>query len=361
MQGIRNLLSLIAGLLLSVIVAELVLRGLPVTMGLYRTHEHASWPLNAYGPHQNYSYSMTWQMANPHRGKTNNYGQIAPFDYSPDSHPVVTIGDSFIEAQMNDYSDTLQGELGRLLGKQQAVYGFGFSGNSLAEYLAVARLTQAEFAPVGMVFLIIDNDIKESWTNRQGHHYFAFDGDKIKEAYLPLSNGGTAQQIRKLIGDSALYRYIQVNLGFSIDGVIAKRSNNKGKEAQPQNTGEEYSRRAVDYFLTSLPAASRLPADRLVLIFDADREKIYNPAAPDRKAADSAKLQTYLKDRAKALGFSVVDTAPLFAEHYKKNHQRFDFTPTDRHWNGLAHHLAADAAARILSEKIPSTQPISKR
>ena len=347
MKYVRVLLSIILGFAFSALVAEAVLRLLPVSMGLYRTKNHDAWPLYAYGPHQSFTYSLTWQMLYPNRGTTNNYGHIAPFDFLRGSRPVLVIGDSFIEAMMNRYEDTLQGELGRLLEHKVPVYGLGFAGNSLAEYLAVARMAKAEFSPEAMVFMIVDNDIKESFLGRVGHRFFEIDGARVREAYLPLNSISNAQRIREVAGDSALYRYVQVNLGFSLAGVVERRM--PTAVAQPQDSSqkdEAPSRKAVDYFLKSLPEASGIPPERLVLVFDADREKLYDPTRHGRRGPDSAAMQTYLARQAEKLGFATIDMKLVFSEEYKKNKQKFDYTPVDRHWNGLGHRLAAEEVAR---------------
>ena len=352
MRSIRVVLSILAGFLASLLLAELSLRTLPVSMGLYRTQKHDAWPLHAYGPNQNFSYSMTWQMLHPNRGMTNNYGQISPFDYSSGKKPLMVVGDSFIEAQMNSYQDTLQGNLDRLLNGQLPVYSFGFSGNSLAEYLAVSRMAKDEFEPRGIVFLIIDNDVKESWTNRSGHHYFKISGNSVTEAYLPFDTGTTSQKLRAKIGDSSLFRYIQVNLAFTLEGAIERRKAPQRTAQVQSSESEENSRLAYKYFLDTLPEASGLPTNRLTLVFDSDRETIYTPSQPPRKRVDSPETQSEFKTLARRLVYNVIDTEPLFKENFAKKRQRFDYTPIDRHWNGLAHRLVSNEAYRIIIKKI---------
>lgn len=352
MRFSKAVLSIIAGLLLSAVIAEAVLRALPVSMGLYRTNNQDFWPLFGYQSHERFSYSMTWQMLNANRGITNNYGQISPFDYRSDSKPVIVVGDSFVEALMNSFEGTLQGELGRALGPTVPVYGFGFSGNSLAEYLAVARMVKLEFSPRAMVFVIIDDDISMSWRNRIGHHYFQIDQGKVQEAYIPLDRAGAAKKIRQVVGDSALYRYVQVNLAFTLDGVIARRmrSNRESHQGESRDA-ERRSLTAAEYFLTTLPGASGLAAERVVLVFDSDRERIYQPSRAPRRGSDTSEVQEFFKARAIALGFKVIETGPIFAAHYKSHHQKFDYTPTDRHWNALGHQVVAMEVCRVIARE----------
>lgn len=348
MRLLKHATMALLGLLVSAIIAEGMLRALPVQMGLYRTSNHDKWPLYAYQPHREFSYSTTWQMLLPNRGATNNYGHIAPFDYVPGSQPIVVIGDSFVEALMNRFGDTLQGALSNLLAGRIPVYGLGFSGNSLAEYLATARLARDEFAPVALVILIIDNDVAESWLRRPGHRYFAIEHGRVREEYLPLSNARPAQRLRVQFGDSALYRYIQANLGFSVDMIFARSRPSTTDFAARDDAGEANSQSAIDYFLVQLPVASGVDSAHIALVFDSDRDKIYDPHRSPRSGLDSRSTQGYFREHARSAGYQVVDTQSVFAEHFGTNHRKFDYSPTDRHWNGLGHQLAAARVAALV-------------
>jgi len=350
MRTSRFLVFFLVGLVAAIVITEFTLRALPVTMGLYRTTNHELWPMYGYGPQQHFTYSLTWQMLFPQQGVTNNYGQVAPFDYRQASEPVVVVGDSFIESQMNAYADTVQGELGRLFGAETPVYGFGFAGNSLAEYLALARMTRQEFAPTAMVFVIIDNDVKESWTNRIGHRYFEIGSDGVREGYQPLDRVTTAQQIRKLVGDSSLYRYVKTNLGFAAERVLDKHRQPKPGSTAASPEPDSNSVHAIDYFLASLPGAAGLLPERLVLVFDTDRARIYDPSRPPRRSVDSPAVQAYFREHARASGMVVIDTADLFAKHYARHGRKFDFSPVDPHWNGIGHRLVASEVFGYLRE-----------
>jgi hypothetical protein len=108
-------------------------------------------------------------MLNAQRGTTNNYGQVAPFDYRPGRRPVVVIGDSYVESLMNAYDDTLQAQLAQRIGARDAVYGFGISGLSASDYVALARQARDEFAPSAAVILVTDGDLSESLFARLGN------------------------------------------------------------------------------------------------------------------------------------------------------------------------------------------------
>src|SRR5690242_8084630 len=114
----------------ALVALELGLRLLPVSVGMFQSERSDLWPLHSLQPHVSYTYSMTWEMQNARHGRTNNYGQLAPFDYVEGSRPVIVVGDSYVESAMNDFRDTLQGQLGAMLAPAVPVYGFGVSGLS---------------------------------------------------------------------------------------------------------------------------------------------------------------------------------------------------------------------------------------
>src|ERR1700682_2896782 len=151
---------------------ELALRTLPVSVGLYQSGRPDLWPLHNFKAHVPYTHSTTWELQSARHGRTNNYGQLAPFDSIPGSRPVIVVGDSYIESQMNDYRDTLQGYLGTMLGARERVYGMGVSGMSMSDYLMLANQASAEFAPRAAVFLLVDGDISDSLVDQAGQYHF---------------------------------------------------------------------------------------------------------------------------------------------------------------------------------------------
>src|SRR5688572_22883205 len=118
-------LAFAAGIGGALLLLEGTLRLLPVLNGTYAADPRASWPVHTMIPNTQYTYSTGWNLQNIHRGRINNYGYVAPFDYSPAKGAIAVFGDSYIEAQMNDYGDTLQGSLNDYLKKPRTVLNFG--------------------------------------------------------------------------------------------------------------------------------------------------------------------------------------------------------------------------------------------
>ncbi len=337
------------GVLAVLLFLEVVLRFLPVSMGLYRTEQVERWPLVGYEPHLPYTYSFTWAMLNAHRGVTNNYGQIAPFDYQSGSHPLVVIGDSFVESLMNDYADTLKGQLAARLGSEELVYGLGLSGLSVGDYLVLARQAKQEFRPAAAVFLLIDGDIGESLTPRLGYHYLAPEDGGLTLRYRPMPASSAMRRIRKQIGDISLYRYFQANLAFSPKALrkplrpAAAHAVGSGSA----NSDVRFQLQAVEWFLAELPAATGLPPECIALLLDSDRYALYD----SRQAStpkDRPEARSALITEAARRGFRVGDLANAFRAAYEGNHEKLDYWPFDRHWNRAGHGVAAAEAYRLL-------------
>src|SRR5205814_1932545 len=128
-----------------------------------------------YEPDQRWTHSIGWDLRFPTSGKTNNYGQVAPFDYRAGNPATILIGDSFVEGQLNTAEDSLLGQLVAARVSTAAVYAFGMSSNSLSDYLATARYAAHEFATDALVFLIVDGDVSESLIPEEGHFHFVVD------------------------------------------------------------------------------------------------------------------------------------------------------------------------------------------
>lgn len=340
---------LVLGVTIAVAVLEAALRFLPVSMGIYRTDQFERWPLQNSEAHLPYAYSLTWAMLNAHRGTTNNYGHVAPFDYKKGSHPILVLGDSYIESLMNAHSDTLQGQLASKVGASFPVYGLGASGLSASDYVAVSRLAKDEFSPVAAVVLMVDGDFSESLGPHLGYHYLVPDGEALKPGYAPLRGESTAKRVRKLIGDISIYRYLQVNLQFSPGNLVKVFEQNSLAKAVAVHPAEniEGQRKVADWFLAELPASLGLPPQCIVFLMDSDRYAIYKPELASRPK-DNPQVRQYFIEHAQALGFSISDLDPVFRQAYAKDGAKFDHWPIDRHWNRFGHGLAADEAHRLL-------------
>jgi hypothetical protein len=330
---------------------ECAFRVLPTYSGLQPSRAPEDYPLRGYEASQPYAYSSGWALLNAHRGMTNNYGHVAPFDFRAGSRPLIVAGDSYVESLMNDYGDTLQGMLGERLGGRP-VYGLGLSGLSASDYVELARRARAEFAPASAVFVIIDGDFVESLSLRPGGWYLARHGDELAPTYVPLTPNLTVQALRKTVGHSAFYDYLRGNLKFSPGDVVrALGTGQGGPAAAPAAAALQYAandgRRVLDWFLTELPRASGVAPQCTVLLVDSDRYALYEGRVK-LTPKEAPEVRRRLLERGRELGFKVVDLAPLFADEYRRSRLKLDHWPVDRHWNRRGHAVAADAVMAAL-------------
>ena len=350
MQRLFNRLAWVfLGAVFTALLLECALRFLPVSMGLYRTSQSDRWPLHNSEPRLPYAYSISWAMLNAHRGTTNNYGHIAPFDFVQGSRPVIVIGDSFIESLMNDYSDTLQGQLAQMAHSPRTVYGLGVSGLSVSDYLALSRLARDEFSPVAAVFLMVDGDFSESLGPHPGHHSLVPEGGTLKAVYAPLTGESTAKKIRKSVGDISLYRYFQVNLQFTLAQIWKPLSGEPVLAAKPEITAKDstYQRQVADLMMAELPAGLGLPPECIVFLMDSDRYALYKSGQASAPK-DSPDVRRYFIEEALRRGFKVSDLDPVFKKRFAQDRAKFDYWPVDRHWNRLGHGMGAQEAHRLL-------------
>ena len=350
------LLLLLLGAIVMVALLELLFQALPVTKGRIRVRDESSWPLHNYMPNTRYTYSFGWDMRQPQHGWVNSTGQLAPFDFERGQVEVAVIGDSYVESAMNRYEDSLPAQLAGGLGRPaNAVIGLAAGGLSISDYLALTAQAQAALSPKALVFVMIDGDISESLLPRQGWHHLVERPDgRIDNHFIHQRNSGDEGLLSGLLSDSSLYEYMRRHLGFSPATVWshwwARWKAPLGAVAPtPTPTGVASARQrvAVDHFLSELMQHTGLPAACIAFVLDSDRNQLYlgKPSA----TLDSTESRSRLASHAQALGMAVVDLKPIFDEHYRRHGKRFDFSPTDRHWNPLGHRLAADAARSALA------------
>jgi hypothetical protein len=335
-----------------ILAAEGLLRFLPVATGLSANPVTNTDPVLRYAPNREFVYSRGWDLHGANRGHTNNLGWVSEQTYdSTSTSPLLAIvGDSYVEAQMIPYAESVTGRLAQRVGNVGRVYSFAISGAPLSQYLAQANYARQHFRPAGLVVTVVGNDFDESLQRNipgRGFHAFvpAADGSLVlkNELYAP---GG----IRSKLRHSALARYLVVNLHLlELRAVIEALRTPQGAyvgntvaAADPDRLRD--SKRVIDTFLRLLPATSGLAPDRIAFLVDAERNAIYHPSERTDRAYYT-QMRSYFMDSARQRGFEVVDTQARFASRYAREGERFDF-PDDAHWNSIGH----DEAARAVIE-----------
>jgi hypothetical protein len=345
--------ALLSGMLLALLIAEAAMHCLPVVSGRIRSSDESRWPLHNYEPGTEYTYSFGWDMRLVHHGRINNFGQLAPFDYVKGASPIAVLGDSYVESAMNAYSDTLQAQLSRQLGRSDAAIGVAGTGLSLADHAVLAGQLQEELAPKALVLVVIDGDIADSVTRRRGWNHLRAPapGRNSSLVFKPLRSGQDSWA-SGLGFRSALYRYLRRNVGWqppswhtALARLTAQPAAMEAASPKPSNGALQT---AVEQLLDELLHRSRLPARCIAMVVDSDRAVLYGRKATP--AVDAPALREHLIAQATLRGMRVQDMGPHFAEHYRTHRRAFDHSPLDRHWNALGHELAAQAAMQALAE-----------
>ncbi len=349
------------GLMLPLLLAEVALQFSPVLSGLYQEPVDAAHPIGHFEPGHDFTYSIGLRFETVVHGRTNNIGWVNDQDYdSTATSPLLAvIGDSYVEALMVPYRETLQGRLAALAGGAARVYSFGASGAPLSHYLMEADYARRTFHPTTAAVVVVGNDFDESLRKyKVAPGLWGFAGDSAGHFREQLEPYHTSTW-KRLVRRSALVRYLILNvkLDAMVAGWRARRAAPAARGATPvvfagnvradaDSVKLADSRRVVDEFLSRLPAASGVAPACVALVVDGVRPQLYD--ARRIVAGDSSyfgRMRVYLMQRARSGGFQVVDLQPAFVADYARSHRLFDF-PEDGHWNVHGHEVAAVATAQ---------------
>jgi len=340
--------SLIAGMVVTLIALEAVLRLLPVQNGLFAADSGSGWPVHHLVAHNHYTFSDAWDLRNVHRGVTNGMGYVAPFEYDADTESVVVVGDSFVEGVTNEYGDTLQGQLTARLLPSLPVLNFGTSGASLSDYIGLGPMVSSRFHIRWVVILVVAGDFTDAFTPQPG--FFVWSSDRTPPVRLiPATVMDAAPKFLRTL---ALVRYTRGNLRFSLNHLLHTSVTGPATRCAPQELQSGDSR-LIESYADSLPATYGVSASHVILIFDADRQELYrsNGASASEACPTRDGLARELLARvANARGEHVIDMAPIFAAYFRATRQRVDYSPIDWHWNVVGNRLAASAVARLLND-----------
>ncbi len=362
---VKNLGLLLATVVVCLLFAEAVLRTLPVKDAVMIEPVSSEARVPHLKPNRNITFSSGWNFTILNERRINNLGFADDQDYDKDSSAplLAVVGDSYVESLMVPYTESVQGRLSAYASTRARVYSFALAESPLSTYLVFAEHARDLFRPQGAVFVIISNDFDESWVRfkrparRQRLTFFVENDDgNVGLETIPYEVSPAKRILRK----SALARYLYLNVGIQRTSEnIAKLLrgdkrpvfvSNKLAKSDPERLAA--SIRAVDIFLARLPESSGLSQDRIAFVIDGIRQQIYGEISDEiAEASFFSKMRKYFITAARAQGYEVIDMHPVFKDHYRQHTQRFEF-PTDNHWNGLGHGVAASAVrgSRVFSD-----------
>jgi len=326
---------------------------LPVVSNMNTERVNEEDPIRHFKINEVYNYSRGWNFSIITKKKSNNYGFLSDIDYKEGGeHPLlVVIGDSYVEAMQVENNKTMHGILAKRVEDRGYIYGIGYSGAPMSQYLSYAKYARDEFQPDAVSITIVGNDFDESLMSvrpNPGFHYFVDDQDgQLTLKRLDFEDAGLRGWMKK----SAVMRYLFLTAGLDWRSIVShvmpddvhdKRLFIGNTSADTSEKRLLESKRVVDAFLEKLPIMSGLQESNILLVVDGMRQSLYSKEAA-KKASGSYFdiMRKYFMARAKARGFEVIDMHPVFNMHYRINKQKFEY-PIDAHWNELGHKLVAD-------------------
>ncbi|MBA5637124.1 hypothetical protein H3H37_08650 [Duganella sp. LX20W] len=360
MKILRILGGMGLGVLAVALALELLCRCLPVVSGLRVESTGGEQRFSRYLPRLPYTYSFGWALDNARQGRTNAQGFNNSADFQ-DHAKVLVIGDSFIESLMLDYPQTVQGNLDRMLGG--GVFAASASGNGLADSLELARYYVPRIHPANVVLFVEETDVGGLLdAPGRGHSGFVLTPAGPVMEHHPYREA----QAKQLALRSALVRYVYYNLKLRdwVQGqwaapapVPAAATASAGAGEGGKDGGLGARAVALQYYLDQLHQLGDRAGVRFIFLVDGNRKAMYAGRAgahlwpgQDRELFIAA---------ARRSGFAVVDTQPVFSQHWAEVHERVDFLPMDGHWNAVAHHLAAQQLLPLLAPPAPAARAAS--
>lgn len=347
----------LASLIVIFCILEAVLRFLPVNEGLRTLAVNSEDPVLRFTPNRDVLWSKFADFSMRNRVHVNNAGFVSDIDYDPKAKGplLAVVGDSYVEALMVPWAKTLHGRLAERMSGGLRVYSFGASGAALSQYLAYARHARDAYHPAKGLVVVIGNDFDESLPEYKfspGLHFFDRSDDRPSGLVLREYSPSLAS---RLVQRSKLFMYAVHNLQ-ALGAVERLRRLVQGSQGAVGYVGQtdaeasparlRDSRWAVDAFIALLPGSFGLKPRDIMLVVDAPRPEIYDPAVLEQaRNSYFVLMRTYLVERARRAGVQVVDLEPVMSQDYAQQRERFEF-PRDAHWNGHGHAVAAEAVLR---------------
>jgi hypothetical protein len=347
--------TIIAALLL----AEIVLRFLPVATGFGSMPVSASSPIFRFQPDREFTFSRDWNLDLANRGRINNDGFINNQDYVKADQPplIAVIGDSFVEAAMVPYRETFHGRLAASLKDKLRIYSFGASGAPLSQYLVWARYAIQTYRARALIINVVGNDFDESrieFKSAPGFWYYAPQPDGSLDSKLVDYHPDTLTQT---VRHSALLRYLAINLkvqhALAAALVRLQSPRNETPSEYAGNTASDasdqrvaLSKAAVDRFFQQV---QQLGVSKQCIVFTLDGFR-YPDAEKRGSGSFFDKMRRYFLEQAAANGLEAIDLDPAFFRRHAATGERFEY-PNDAHWNPNGHRIAADAlmASKMLT------------
>ncbi len=335
------------------LVAELVLRLVPVSTATMKDY-HFDPDLLTYPAHHEWTVSTGWDLKNPQRLRSNNWGFAARRDFEPGRGALVLIGDSYVESSMLDAGQRPGPQLERALGGMRPVYAMGSPGTALLDYAQRVRFASQRFGASDFVIWLERGDARQALCGSGNVHSRCLDRVTLEPRIERMPSPTWARRVARHV---ALAQYFAGQLGFRadhfVDQVLTRTTPTPpGGAVEPGNpTRRPLSERAIARERVVIDAAVEqffreaqpYLTGRTIFVVDADRS-----GASISPSSHDPYQRAYLVDRLTARGVEVVDLEPIYRQHALLSPLSLEVGPYDGHLNGLGVELVVGAVATAL-------------
>jgi hypothetical protein len=349
----RVALTVVAGVCGVLLVAELLLRLLPVSTATMKDY-HFDADLLTYPAHHEWTVSTGWDLKNPQRLYSNNWGFAAHRDFEPGRGALALIGDSYVESSMLDAGQRPGPQLERALGSARPVYAMGSPGTALLDYAQRVRFASERFGTSDFVIWLERGDARQALCGSGNVHSRCLDRVTLEPRIERMPAPTWAKRVARHV---ALAQYFAGQLGFRADHLVEQMLT-RTTPAPPGGAGEPgtatrrtLSERAVARERAVIDAvieqffseAQPYLTGRTLFVVDAERSGA--PVSPPHDPYQ----RDYLIERLAARGVEVIDLEPVYREHASRSPLSLEVGPYDRHLNGLGVALATRVVAETLA------------
>ena len=348
---VRAAAQFLVGILASLLVCELLFRVLPVSTstltGYYIDPEILTYP-----PQHQWQVATGWDLRNPRTLHSNNFGFVSAHDFVRDETAIALIGDSYVESSMLAASDRPGAQLERALGGSRPVYAMGNPGTALLDYAERIRFAHQHFGTRDFVVLMERGDVRQSLCGSGNIDSPCLDAKTLaarNERHPPAS------PVKRVLRNVALAQYFSGQLKIEPSRLLSVLFHSSPAAVQvataaasgsgPAPTLDDATRRRVDAVTEAFFARAKTHvAGRLVIVVDCDRPGLQ----AGRDIRDPARARFI--QLARSAGAEVIDTEPLYRQHFETSNLSLDVSPHDGHLNPLGVALVAQAVASVLRE-----------
>lgn len=329
---------------------EGLLRLLPVSTATLTGYHHDPLVLT-YPSHHTWQVSTGWDLRNPQRMVSNNWGFAAERDFTANPLAVALIGDSYVEASMLAVADRPGAQLEALLGGRP-VYSMAMPGTSLLDYAQRIRLARQNFGIRDVVLLVERYDARQAVCGADSGLGRCLDPitRQVRNERPP-----PASALKRVARQSALAQYLGSQLKVR-PGQLVQALFTRTPPAHPPRPGSPG-------FVPTIPSAEQVAQAQASV--DAVVDAFFADAGPflkgrlvivvDGRRTGPAKVlelvdfeRTRLIERLRAGGAIVHDLEQLYGAYRARSPRSLDVGPYDEHLNPLGVRIAMGAAAESL-------------